>query len=249
MAGWSPFKICAAVLVVLIAGVVRGFSGFGAGLIMVPSLALIAGPAIAVPVVVLIEALAAVQLVPGALRHVRFRAIVPLSLAAGVSIPLGGTLLAALDPALMLRGISAVVLGFAIVLWGGWRYRSEPTLPVSLAVGGSSGLLTGAAGIGGPPVVLFFLSGPHGAVETRANLICYFAFTQLIALVSFAIYGLLESTVLISAMILVPAFLLAAWIGTRLFGKVDETWFRRAMLVFLIGVALAGLALGGSDVG
>jgi uncharacterized membrane protein YfcA len=247
MSELSVFEWGAAVVAVLIAGVVRGFSGFGAGLIMVPSLSLIFGPTTAVPVVVLIEVVGAVQLVPGALKSARWRSIVPLALAAGVTIPIGGTLLASLDSTFMMRGISAVVLIFALVLWTGWRYQSEPTVPATMAVGGFSGLLTGSAGIGGPPVILFFLSGPNGAPDTRANLICYFAFTQLVALGSYAIYGLLSSTVLIAAAILVPVFLLAAWIGTRLFGKVDEVWFRRATLAFLVAIAVTGLIRGGSE--
>jgi len=249
MNGLSGPEVGFALTVVFAAGVVRGFSGFGAGLIMVPSLSLIFGPAVAVPAVVLIEVAGSAQLVPGALRHVRWRAIAPLALAAAVTIPLGGTLLASLDATLMRRSISAVVLIFAVALWAGWRYRSEPKMPLTLATGGASGLLTGAAGIGGPPVILFFLSGPHGAPDTRANLICYFAFTQLIALGSYAVYGLLDVSVLIYAVILVPAFLIAAWVGTRLFGRVDEIWFRRATLLFLVGVALVGLVRGGTDGG
>ncbi len=239
--GSSWVEICGALLVVLVAGVVRGFSGFGAGLIMVPLLSLMLGPVTAVPIVVLIEVAGSVQLVPSALRHVRWKVIAPLVLAAGAMIPLGGTMLKSLDAQMMMRGISGLVLIFAIVLWIGWRYQANPSLPVTLAIGATSGLLTGSAGIGGPPVVLFFLSGPLGAPGTRANLICYFAFTQLTALISFAAYGLLESRVLISAAILVPTFLVATWLGSRLFGKIDELWFRRATLLFLIAVALVGL--------
>jgi uncharacterized membrane protein YfcA len=238
-----------AVAAVAAAGIVRGFSGFGAGLVMVPSLSLVFGPAVAVPVVVAMEVAGSALLVPTALRDVRWRAILPLALAAGVTIPLGGTLLASIDGLTMRRAISAVVLVFTLLLWTGWRYGGRPSPPVICATGATSGLLTGAAGIGGPPVILFFLSGPHGAPDTRANLICFFAFTQLVAIGSFAFYGLLGPGILRLALVLVPVFLLAAWAGSRWFVQVSEAGFRRATLTLLVVIALVGLLRGGGNAG
>jgi uncharacterized membrane protein YfcA len=223
------------------AGVVRGFSGFGSGLVLVPALTLLAGPAVAVPVAVLLDAIVAAQLVPGALAHVRWPTVLPLGLAAAATIPAGGLALAALDPDLVRRAISAVVLVVVAVLASGWRYRREPSLPVVLGTGAASGLLTGLAGVGGPPVILFYLSGREGAPGVRSGLICYFAITQAVALASFAIYGLIDRRVLLGGLLLAPAFLAGAWIGTRLFGRVDAGLFRRVTLAFLAVVALFGL--------
>ena len=238
---WSPIQIALAVAAVLAAGVVRGFSGFGAGLVMVPSLSLLVGPALAVPMVVLMEAVAAAYLVPTALRDVRWKTVLPLGLAACVTIPIGSVALASLDGLVMRRAISAVVIVSVAVLWTGWRYRKRPSTPVVVATGATSGLLTGAAGVGGPPVILFFLSGQENAPGVRAGLICYFAITQLAALGSYAFGGLLGRDVGIGAAVLFPVFLLGTWLGTRLFGRVDDGLFRRLVYVFLIAVAVVGL--------
>lgn len=237
----DPARLGLMAAVVAAAGLIRGFSGFGAGLVMVPALGLLITPPVAVPVVVLMEAVASAQLVPPALRQARWRAIIPLGIAATLTIPLGSRILATLDPDLLQRAISGVVLLFVVVLWAGWRYGKEPSLPVTGAVGAAGGLLTGAAGIGGPPVILFFLSGPNPAPRTRASLICYFAITQLVALAAFLAAGLLSRAVLVYTLILAPVFLIAAWIGTRFFGKVEERTFRKVALAFLALVALAGL--------
>jgi uncharacterized membrane protein YfcA len=239
--GLSVAEWAAAAIIVLTAGVVRGFAGFGAGLVMVPSLTLIIGPVAAVPLVVLLEAVASLQLVPPAIPLVRWRTILPLGLAAMLMIPIGGGVLAALDPALMQRMISSLVLIFVIVLWTGWRYRSEPTTLVTSATGAASGLLTGLAGVGGPPVILFFFSGPHPAPTVRASLLCYFGMTQLVALITFIVYGLLNAELLIRAAILAPLFMGAAHIGAKLFGHVDERLFRRLMLIFLAIMSVVGL--------
>ena len=93
-------------VVVAVAGIVRGFSGFGAGLIMVPTLSLLVDPVLAVPLVVLMEAVAGLQLVPGAIQSVQWRTVAPMGIAACLSIPLGSRVLASLDPATMRIGIS-----------------------------------------------------------------------------------------------------------------------------------------------
>lgn len=226
-----------------VAGVIRGFSGFGAGLVMVPALGLLLGPSLAVPVVVLLEAIIIMQLVPPALRLVRWRSILPIGASAALTIPVGSLILAGMDPAHLQKGISAVVLIFTGVLATGWRYRREPSSWAASIVGGASGLLTGSAGIGGPPVILFLLSGPHRAPESRAGFLCYFAITQIVALTAFGANGLMTWRVVITALALTPFFMTGAWAGTRLFGRVEERSFRRAVLIFLALSALAGILL------
>ncbi|NIS35970.1 MAG: TSUP family transporter, partial [Actinobacteria bacterium] len=90
------------------AGIVRGFSGFGAGLVMAPSLSLLLGPTVAVPVIVLLDAVAGAQLIPPAIRNVRWRTVGPLGLAACVGVPLGSLGLARLDPTIVEKSISGV---------------------------------------------------------------------------------------------------------------------------------------------
>jgi hypothetical protein len=84
-------------LAAVAAGIVRGFSGFGSGLVLVPSLTLLVGPAVAVPVVVLLDAVVAAWLVPGAVAHARWPTLLPLGLSAALAIPVGSVALAALD--------------------------------------------------------------------------------------------------------------------------------------------------------
>ena len=56
-----PEPLWAMILIAAAAGVVRGFTGFGAGLILVPSYILLLGPTLAVPIVVLLDAVASVR--------------------------------------------------------------------------------------------------------------------------------------------------------------------------------------------
>ncbi len=227
--------------VVTVAGIVRGFSGFGAGLIMAPALSLLFGPAAAIASISLIDLPAVLYFLPEARRHGEWRSVVPLGLAGVCTVPVGAWMLVHLDQEMVRRGIGFVVLGFVVVLALGWRYRGVVGLPLTLAVGVTSGLLGGAAGIPGPPIILFYLSGPAHARAARASIMGLFVFTSAMGLAAYAFYGLYTEAVLWRTAGLVPAYLGGVWLGSRLFGRVSEVAFRRVALVVLTSIALAAL--------
>ena len=90
-------------------------------------------------------------------------------------------------------------------------------------------------------MILLYLSGPDTARHTRASLICYFAITQLVALVAFAASGLLVMRVLLGGVVLFPVFALSLFVGTRLFGRADERRFRGLALGLLASVAVISI--------
>ena len=210
-------------------------------MVMAPALSLLFRPPAAIATMTLMEVPTLVQLLPDAWRHGDRRSMVPLGLAAMTMVPVGAWLLVHVDESVMRRAIGLLVLAFATVLGIGWRYRGRVPLPLTLGVGASSGLLSGAMGTPGPPIILFYLSGPANARVARGSMIGFFAFTTTTALVTYGWYGLYTEAVLWRAAGLLPAFAGGIWLGRRLFGRVSEVTFRRAALalVALIGIATA----------
>ena len=230
-------------LAVAVAGLVRGFTGFGAGLVLAPSLGLLIGPERAIPVLVLLDAVAGVQLLPSAIPRANWRRTLLLAAMAAIGIPVGGRLLISLDATAVQYALSATVLVFVVLLASGWRFRGTPGVAATGVAGILSGLLTGFAGIGGPPVVLLHLLGPEEAATSRANLIAYFFLSQILALLMFGFHSMLTPAVLRDAAILAPAFLVFLYIGGRLFGRSHERAYRRVAIAVLALVALLGLGL------
>ena len=95
----------------MLAGFVRGYSGFGAGMVLVPVLSLLYNPQFAVVSVVILELIASIQLLPGAIGQCHWRSVIPLSLSSVLAVPLGSLLLVNLDAETMRRCIALVVLG------------------------------------------------------------------------------------------------------------------------------------------
>jgi hypothetical protein len=143
-----------AIAIAAAAGVVRGVTGFGAAMVMAPPLALLLGPALAVPIVLLLEAFAAAPMLPQASRLARWNVLGPILGGAALCVPLGTALLTTLDPQVTRRAIAFVVLGFGVVLLAGLRWSGRHRPATGFALGGFGGAMLGATSIGGPPVIL-----------------------------------------------------------------------------------------------
>lgn len=112
-----------AVVVVFAAGLVRGFAGFGAAMIIMPGLSLIYRPVGALAILTVIDIPATLQLLPAAIRQARWRQVFLLATGAAVAIPFGLWVMVNVDREIMRRVVAAMVLFYVAVLALGWRYR------------------------------------------------------------------------------------------------------------------------------
>lgn len=236
-----PFLICA--VVACIAGMVRGFAGFGAAMMMTPIFSALYGPAIGVALCLMLEVAVALPLVPTVVRLVDWRRIGILLLAAAVGIPVGNLVLTRSEPESMRWVISAIVLGAVALLASGWRFAGQPRTATTLAAGVSSGFLNGLAGMAGPPIAFYYLAGNETAARVRANLTTYFVFVDLVAIATFAGRGLVDWSTTVLALLLAPAVMLGGVLGGRLFPLASERFYRRLAIVLLVGVAIGALIL------
>src|SRR5262245_49911036 len=104
-------SLATAAAVAVLAGVVRGFAGFGAAMILTPVFSALYGPIIGVPVCLLVEFCIALPMLRGAVGLVDWKRIGLLLLAAAVAVPLGIFVLLAADPGPLRWAISGIVLG------------------------------------------------------------------------------------------------------------------------------------------
>lgn len=220
-------------LVALTAGLARGFSGFGAALIFMPPASALVGPQLAATTLALVDIVLAAPMIPRALPKVSLPAIAVMLAGAAVTMPVGAWLLKSLDPMTlrwMIACIATVMLG---LLASGWRYRGTPHPLADLAVGAASGLFSGVAQIGGPPVVAYWLGGQGDHTEARAKIIVFFAGSSLISLATYLVSGLIGQDTLWWALVMGPAYGLGLFAGARLFWLADERSFRRASLLLI----------------
>ena len=227
----QDLAIAAATL--LVAGLIRGFSGFGSAMVNAPMLSLLWGPTIGVPVAALVEFVPAIQLTPRAIPDAQWRLMWLLGIPALILIPAGSWLLVSLPNEIVRRVVGGVVLLLVATLWSGWRYKGQRTAPLSIFVGAVSGLLSGTTGIGGPPIILYLMAGGDRPAVLRANMIGYFTIVLVGLTVTFAFLGLFGPVVLWRTGFLVIPFVVGIFVGAKLFPFASERTFRNIALAVL----------------
>lgn len=229
--------------VALVAGLARGFSGFGAALIFMPVASALIGPKLAAVTLFFSDAVMGLAMVPPALRIADRREAATMALGTALGAPLGTAVLAYADPLTVRWIVVGLVGAMFTLLLSGWRYQGEPSPPLTIGTGFVGGLSGGAAQVGGPPVVAYWLGGQKDVARIRANIVVYFALGSVITAVNYGLAGILDLTGAGLALIVGPVYGLGLSCGTRLFGRADDALFRRICLG-LIGAALViGLPL------
>ena len=242
--GLDLSSLIVAVIAVFVAGVIRGYSGFGFAMVAVTTMSLVIPPARVVPLVLILEVMASIRLVPQVWKDIDWYSLRWLLAGSLFATPFGAYLLANIPAESMRISISLLVLVAAILLLRGWAWKQMPGRPLILTTGIACGILNGAAAIGGPPVILLYLSSPAGVMVSRASIIAYFLGIDTMSLVMASIHGLTTfKTLLLTVVSLIP-LLLGIAVGSKMFIKIDKASFRHHVLILLIILSIAGLLRG-----
>lgn len=227
-----------AFIIVFLAAIVRGYSGFGFSLLTITALSLIYSPVEIVPSIFMLELAASLNLLPSIWKDVHWKSLGPLTLGCLIATPIGVWFLANIPEAPMQMALAIFVLLAVVLLWRGFALKSMPGPLASTAAGAASGLANGAFGIGGPPVILFYFASPAGAAAGRASMVAFFMATDVIGLANQSTHGLITRETVMRAIIYLPALLAGIWLGARSFKGADPEKFRSSVLLILAFLAL-----------
>ena len=232
-----------ALAVVLLAGSVRGFAGFGTGLIYVPVAAALFGPKVAAATLLLYDLPAVIPYTVRLLPKADIREVLPLAFGAALLTPLGAYALGALDPVLVRWTISLTVLAAVAAIASGWRLRGDPGRTVAVGIGAAAGFLNGLAQIGGPPVILYWLSRATAPATIRASASLFFLIGTTVTIVTYLVGGFITRDVLLLALLIAPVFAVGLTLGSHAFGYASEATYRRLAYGLITAAALAGLPI------
>ncbi|MBL9046223.1 MAG: sulfite exporter TauE/SafE family protein [Tabrizicola sp.] len=224
----------------LIAGFVRGYSGFGFSAMLIAASSLVTNPLNFVAVVVILETVMSLQAAKGAGPDVDWRRVGWLMGGAAIGLPIGLWILTGVSEDTARAVVSGYVLVMCAVLLAGWRLSREVAGPVNGLAGIVSGLAN-APGMGGLPIAAFFAAQPMSASVFRATLIAYFPLLDLYSAPLYWLSGLVTWDTLWASLIALPITLFGNWLGGRHFFGTDPQDFRRFAIMLLAGLALLGL--------
>ncbi|MCX8996379.1 sulfite exporter TauE/SafE family protein [Rhizobiaceae bacterium BDR2-2] len=243
--GLSSGAIALLVGVSFLAGLARGFSGFGGALIFMPLASALVGPRIATVALLLADAVMTAGMLPNGWRNANRRETFVMLAGALVGVPAGAAALAHLPPLSVRWGICILVFAMLVLLVSGWRYRGRPKTPLTVLVGAVAGFFGGAAQLSGPPVVAYWLGRALPASRMRASIVLYFGLGSVLSAASYYANGLFVKEAFAVALIACPSFGLGIAAGARLFGLASEATFRRICLGLIAAAAVLGLPVFG----
>ncbi|WP_417687031.1 sulfite exporter TauE/SafE family protein [Roseibium sp.] len=240
-ASYTPQLMTLLCVILFVAGVVRGFAGFGAGMIFMPIATSLIFPPTAAASFLFLDFVIAMPLVVRAVRICDWGTILP-AVAASVIFVHAGTWFLANGDVLMLRWIIFfIVTGLLLLLASGWRYHSRPTRPVSFGVGAVAGVLGGISQVSGPPVVAFWLASAKEPMIVRANLIVFFALASVGTIVAYLINGFFTIEVVHLLLPAIPAYGIGLYLGSKGFGKADPKLYRRIAYSLIALAAISSM--------
>lgn len=213
-------------LTIALAGLVRGFTGFGTALIVVPVAGIFLAPQEVIVVIALTGVASTFVLLPRAIRQSDRTDVSVLILAALITAPLGLWLMLQLDEVVVRWCVALVAGGTLVALIAGWRYAGKVTRKTLMPVGGAAGVIGGMTGLTGPAVVLFYLTGPSPAQSVRANTILFLASLDVVLLVNLYLRDAVTLPLVLYAAILAIPYFVTSLIGQALFRPDYERVYR-----------------------
>lgn len=230
-------------LVSFVAGLVRGFAGFGSGLILLPATAALLGPVAGITAMTIADLLGPVPILRRAVRDVFLPDLARLLGATFFTLPVGVALLLLLDPQVFRYALSVVALITLALLISGLRYRGTLTPPLVYTTGGLAGLLGGTIGVPGPPIITLYLASSLSAHVIRATILLYLFVYDLFLMVIYALNDrLFVGAVAIGVVLAVPQ-ICGNILGALVFRPSLERFYRLVAYVIIAYSAISALPI------
>lgn len=231
------------ILAALIAGTVRGFSGFGTAMIYLPIAAQVIPPLWAIITLVVMDIFGPLPIVPHALKQSHRRDLVLLIGGTVCLLPFGLMVLSSVSPDVYRYGLSAVALVLVLCLAFGLRYRGALRPQLIAIIGAVAGFLGGLVGVPGPPVILFYMASTLPVQVVRANVLLYLFFFDFLLLGLILLRGDMTLTPLILGLLLAVPNVVGNMIGSAVFNP-DRAGVYRGVAYAIVAVsAVMGLPL------
>ncbi len=237
----SPQVLAFCAAVVFAAYTLRGATGFGAGVVAIPLLALVMPLTVVIPVITTLGIFASFGQSLQEFRHVDWRALRALALPSAVGLGVGLWLFASLDQALLVKAFAAF-----IILYGSWSLLPRrpvwrlPAPALAAAAGGTGGLVaTLFGGMAGPFYVIYLRALALDKRRFRASMSSVLLCLGLVRAGGYGSLGLFDRRAIAALALFAPVMVLAMFVGDRWHARLDQAKFERVVAVLLTGSGIA----------
>jgi uncharacterized membrane protein YfcA len=226
--------------VIFIATIFRSAFGFGESLVAVPLLALWLPLNVAVPLSVLISITIAAIVVIQDWKKIHIRSAGGLIGFTLIGIPIGLLLLVKTDERIVKIVLGIIISLFSVYLLLGKQLKElkRDNIAWLFGCGLLAGILGGAYGINGPPLVIYGAKRRWSAQHFRATLQGYFFVASIVGMIGYWVTGLLVSTVIHYYLYCLPVMIPAVFIGRMINHRLNSESFFKYVYFVLLGIGL-----------
>jgi len=224
-------------VIVLVAFTIRGLTGFGSGLLMVPIMLLFLDMKLVVPTSATFTMLCGfILLTTFQTRKWIRKDVLPMLISGAIIGTIVGTYVLASFKSDILKklfGIFIVAYALKMLFWNRPSGK-EPKNYFGIIAGFFGGILGGLFSTGGPPVVIYLNRKTCDRRVFRATIIFYFLVVNSWQFAVYCYTGLITKNVLKFILYLLPAFVIGNLIGAFLHVKINDVLFSRIVAVVLL---------------
>jgi hypothetical protein len=225
---------------IFLATIIRSTFGFGEALVAVPLLALVVPVEIAAPVAVLASITIAFIAVVQDWRHIHLRSASWLVLSTLIGIPIGLWLLKAVPGPIVKGGLAIVIAAFSTYSLISKHKGELKNEKLSWIFGFAAGIMGGAYGMNGPPLVIYGSLSKWSPQHFRATLQGYFLPASVVGMFGYWVAGLWAPTVSRLYLLALPAIVVATFLGRLINRSMNAMHF---LFYVHAGLILIGCAL------
>lgn len=226
-----------------LAGLVRGFAGFGSGLVLLPAAVAVLGPVPGITAMTVADLSGPLPILRRAFQQVHLPDLARLLGSTAIALPLGVWVLLLIDPVVFRYVLSVVALLMLVCLISGLRYKGRLTPPLVLTTGGLAGFLGGAVGVPGPPIITLYLASALPVAVVRATILIYLFAYDLMLLGIYAANGRLFADALWIGAVLALPNIAGNMVGAAIFRPSLERTYRGVAYLLIAFSALSALPI------
>ena len=231
--GWLTF-------VALLAGLVRGFSGFGTAMVFLPIASQYLTPFESIASLAIMEFFGTFAVMRKSWNDADKVDLARLVVGMTIVTPFALLLLAKVSADFYRYSVSVLSLFLLVLIGLGVRYKGKLNPFVIFSVGGLGGLTGGLTGIPGPPVILLYVASSHPISVIRANNLLFLYFFDVCVVLIFALSGVLTLKIFLLGSILALPNFLGNFIGAKLFDPEKTNQYRMFAYIIIAVAAISG---------
>lgn len=228
------FQLSASAVILSVAYLIRGVAGFGSGLIAVPMLTLMLPLSVVVPLIVLLDNIAALSQGLKNREEIRWKELIPLIPFSMMGVVIALVFISKADALLLTKALGLFVVLYALYSLSGFSPKAGAARGWGVFAGLSGGLVGTLFGTPGPIYVTYYKARGLEKAAFRSTLAVTFLIDGAGRILGFATSGFFNVGFLTLVAMALPVMALFLYIGGHIHTKITQAQFQRAISILLI---------------